>query len=124
MTDGNSLKSKEITELTSLVGGDVNRGKMGCVRTLVGDSIDGLNLKAVLSVSLKVSDRNMSLSKPKVAGRDIHIVITSCAGTTFRQTFLTDDIVEKVLPSTMVTWVTPLKYKRRLIYTGDDAAWS
>lgn len=111
MTNGNSLKWKEITELTSLVGGNVNGGKLGCIGTLVGDSIDGLNLKAVLGVSLKVSDRHMSLSKPKVAGRDIHVVITSCAGSTFRQTFLTDDVVEKVLPSTLVTWLAPLKYK-------------
>lgn len=124
MTNGNSLKWKEITELTSLVGGDVNRGKLWCIRTLVGDSIDGLNLKAVLGVSLKVSDRHMSLSKPKVAGGDIHVVITSCAGSTFRQAFLANDIVEKVLPSTLVTWLAPLKYKRRLIYTGDNAAWS
>lgn len=118
------MKQKQFIQLTSLVGGDVNRGKLRCIGTLVGDSIDGLNLKAVLGVSLKVSDRHMSLSKPKVAGRDIHIVITPCTGSTFGQTFLTDDVIEKVLPSTLVTWLAPLKYKRCLIYNGDDTAWS
>lgn len=118
------LKQKQFTQLTSLVGGDVNRGKVRCIGTLVGDSIDSLNLKAVLGVSLKVSDRHVSLSKPKVAGRDIHVVITPCAGTTFGQTFLTDDVIEKVLPSTLVTWLAPLEYKRCLIYTGDYIAWS
>lgn len=110
--------------LTSLVGGDVNRCKLGCVWTLVGDSVDGLNLKAVLGVGLKVSDGHMSLGQPKVPGRDVHIVITPSAGPTLGQTLLTDNIVKKVISATLVTRLAPLKHQRCFIHAGDDVAWT
>lgn len=48
-------------ELTCLICGDINCRDLRCIGALAGNTIDSLDLKAVLSVGLKVTDRYMAL---------------------------------------------------------------
>lgn len=62
---------------TGLVSGDVHCGELRCVGALVGNTIDCLDLKAVLRVGLQVTDRYATLGQAQVARRDVDIVVTA-----------------------------------------------
>lgn len=62
---------------TSLICGDVHCRELRRIGALVGNAVDRLDLKAVLRVSLQVAHRHAALGQPKVAWRDVHVVVTA-----------------------------------------------
>lgn len=69
-----------MSELTSLVGGDVDGDMLWWEGALVGNPIDSLDFKGVGRVRPQVADEDPGLCQPQLPGDKVHIVITAGAG--------------------------------------------
>lgn len=108
--------------LTSLIGGDIDRGKLWRVWALVRNAVDRLDLEAVLRVGLQVAHGNSALGQPEVSRRDVHVVVAARAHAPLGQALLADDVVEDVVTAAQVARVAPLQDQRGLVHAGDDVA--
>ncbi|KAL7851002.1 hypothetical protein AOLI_G00213580 [Acnodon oligacanthus] len=61
--------------LTGLVGSDVYRDVLGWVRTLIGHSIDRLDLERVECMRPQVADDHPGVSEAQLPGSKVHVVI-------------------------------------------------
>lgn len=105
--------------LTRLVGGYVDGGVARRDGALGRDAVDGLDLEAVVRVSLKVPDGCVSLSEAQAAWRDLHVVVAAHAGAVLA--LLTHHVIHEVGAASGVARLRPLQKHGRLVYAGDHA---
>lgn len=105
--------------LTRLIGGYIDGGVARRDGALGRDAVDGLDLEAVVRVSLQVPDGRVSLGEAQAPRRDLHIVVTAHAGAVLA--LLAHHVVHKVGSAARVAWLRPLQRHRRLVYAGDHA---
>lgn len=117
------MTGKAAAAPTGLIRGDVDCGELRRVGALVGNTVDRLDLEAVLRVGLEVTDGHTALDQAQVAWRDVHVVVAPRAHSPLGQALLTDDVVEDVFAAAQVTWVAPFQHERGFVHTGDDTAW-
>lgn len=116
------VRSRRI--LTRLVGGDVDRSKLGRIGALVRDAVHSLDLEGVLGVSQQVADVDVGVHQSQLTGDELHVVPAAGAAAAAAAAALADDVVDHVLPAAALLRGTPLQPQGRLVDDGDDAPWS
>lgn len=96
--------------LTCLIGRDVDRGKLGVLKTFAGDAIDRLDFKGILGVGHQVANVDVPLGQTELAGDKLHVVVATHAQPALHATLLADDVVQQVIPPARVSRFAPLQH--------------
>lgn len=92
---------------------------LGGIRALITDSIDGLYLKAVESVSPQVAYEHAGVSQTQLPRDKIHVVVAVGAGAPVGATLLAHYVVDDIVAATRLPGGMPLQDHRGLIHNGD-----
>lgn len=105
--------------LTRLVSGNRHRHCLFRSRTLLGDPIDGPDLKGVVGVSLQVVYGHPGGAKAQLLRGKMDAVATGLTALAVRAAPLAYDVISKVLPATGGRWSRPLQVHRGLVHIGN-----